>query len=577
MNKTLELRYKGPAEVEETSEGLIVRGVVNQPGSWSEPLPAADGKTFVERVMPNVFDNALSRGNNVKFLDRHNKDKILASTKAGSLTLEEKNGELVMEARIAPTSYGVDAYTLIKTGEMAQMSFGMAVLDDVWENDGGTLKRSITDLYLSEISCVPDPAYSQSVIEARSSEITPVEVPNIEERDYSNMNDKKALNEEKQELLAKLDTFTTIEEQRSLEPKEEARQQSIVNQVNQINEQIKALESKNKNIKKEEVRNMEQLTKTQEEIRAVEQYIRKQDGEELRTMQTTGAGALTIPTTLHGEIIERLYEVAPLFGKARQFTPVNGYLDILKENVLGDAAFMGELVNITPQDFTMQKVTLDQKRVTSAIELSNHLINDAGVDVVSYSKNALARRVGQLLDRKIISGRKSQNEFEGLQSAVAINDAVTAASATAVTIDELYALYLSLNPEYIPGAVWVMNRNTFNQIAKLKNSKTDEFYLARDVAEKGPVYKLFGQPVLINDACVDMVTGSRPIFFGNLSEGYAVMVKQGLTLNHVTQDSAQALKGSQLLVLEAYMDGKLINEKAFVALRMSGVPVVYPA
>jgi HK97 family phage major capsid protein len=257
----------------------------------------------------------------------------------------------------------------------------------------------------------------------------------------------------------------------------------------------------------------------------------------------------------------------------RQFTPVAGNLDILRESGLGTAAWIGEGSSISPTDFTMDKVTLNQKRVGTAVELSQHLINDSGIDVVGYSTNVLSRRLGLELDRKMIVGQKA-TQFEGLQGNINISE-VTAASATAIAIDELEQLYLALNPEFVPNAVWVMNRATFNMIAKLKDAN-GQYFLVRDVAETGVTYRLFGRPVLINDAVDNHATGSRSVLFGNFEAGYATMIKKGIELQDVT-DSTQALKGSRLLMLDGYMDGKIYNENAFKWLRVTGTAVNYPA
>ncbi len=120
-------------------------------------------------------------------------------------------------------------------------------------------------------------------------------------------------------------------------------------------------------------------------------------------------------------------------------------------------------------DFTMTKVRLDQKRVGTAIELSQHLVNDSGIDVVNYAINILSRRLGITLDASILIGDKA-TELEGILKDVTIED-ITSISSTAITIDELFDVYNAMHPHYVGEAVWVVNRQTFNMIAKLKNDK----------------------------------------------------------------------------------------------------------
>ena len=113
----------------------------------------------------------------------------------------------------------------------------------------------------------------------------------------------------------------------------------------------------------------------------------------------------------------------------------------------------------------MEKITLEQKRVGTAIELSQQLINDSGIDVVGYSTKLLTRRLGLTVDAAILIGDKTKGEFEGILNDVTVPD-ITAASSTAITIDELLTLNNSIHPDYVKDAVFIVNRQVFNEIAK---------------------------------------------------------------------------------------------------------------
>jgi HK97 family phage major capsid protein len=105
-------------------------------------------------------------------------------------------------------------------------------------------------------------------------------------------------------------------------------------------------------------------------------------------------------------------------------------------------------------------------------------------------------------------------------------------------------------------------------IAKLKDGN-GHYFLVRDVATTGVTYKLFGQPVFINDAMPDPAAGARSVLFGNFAEGYATMTKKGLNMQHISGDTTQALRGSHLIMLDGYMDGKIYNENAFKFLKQA--------
>lgn len=574
-NQTIEQRSFNLSEVNQSSDGFFVRGLVNPSGEWSQTLYDKHGNPFIERVMPSVFENALKRGNDVKLLLEHDKNMLLARTKDETLKLTETSRGLEMEANLVPSNQSEHIHALIKRGTLNKMSFGMVVLDDEWEQVDGVNKRSITELALYECSIVSDPAYEDSSVEARSKNIVEdVEVPNLTERNYQTMKfesmTSKQLEERKQELLSEANEIeeSKATEQRSFTPSEQLRQEAILNEIRTINEQI---DLKNKTQRNGEITMTNALTTQEQETRAVEQFLRKQDGEEVRAMQANygtqaGTGFLTIPTTLSNVIVKKLMENAPIFARTQNFTPEAGFVEILREKSIGTAGFVGEMMDVTANDFTMDKVRLDQKRVGTAIELSQHLVNDSGIDVVGYSIGLLSRRLGLTLDNSVLIGKKD-SEFEGILNDLTIGEQAGLAT-NAITVDELLDLYNSMHPEYIGGAVWVVSRQTFNMIAKLKNAKTDEYHLVRDVVNGGPEYRLFGQPVLINDTMPAPEAGQRAVLFANFSEGYVTMTKKGLNLQHITSDTKQALRGSQLIVLDGYMDGKILNPNAIKVLKM---------
>ncbi|PGQ40520.1 phage major capsid protein [Bacillus thuringiensis] len=551
-----------------------MRGLVNPTGKDSHILYDKHGNPFIECVEPGVFDDALKRGNDVKLLLEHDKNMLLARTKDETLKLTETSRGLEMEATLVPSNQSEHIHALIKRGTLNKMSFGMVVLDDEWKKENDVDKRFIKKLALYECSIVSDPAYEDSTIEARSNDIRQdVEIPTSEERNQEIMNlenmSVKELDEYKQELLEESQQIDNkVEtENRSITSSEQLRQEAIWDKVQKVKEQIQSVESRNLSQRKEEIIMTNTQLNQEQEIRGIEQFLRRKDGEELRTMVTNSEpGKITVPTTLSNVIIEKLSENAPIFARTRNFTPVAGYLDILREDNIGFAGFVGELEALPESEFSMNKVTLSQKRVGTYVELSNQLINDSGIDIVGYAARILGRRLGLTVDSSVLIGNK-EKEFEGI-----LNDDITlkpqiALSDKAITIEELLDLHNSMNPVYIKGAVWVMGRQTFNMIAKLKDNN-GQYFLVKDVAETGVTYKLFGQPVIINDTMPAPEAGEKAVIFANFEEGYATMTKKGMNLQLIDSDKESALKGITTLMLDGYMDGKILNPPAIKVLKM---------
>lgn len=208
-NKQIELRFN-PSKIESDNDGnLNVSGYVNKTDQPSNILGTT--RKFIEKISKGAFKNALSKKErDIDFLAEHDSTKLLSSTRNQSLELTEDENGLFMKATIAPTSWGKDTYTLIKSGLYSNMSFGFKVLKDNWKKTGsGLYERTISELELFEVSVVKNPAYSSSTIAARGIDvIDEIDVPEEIRMEENNM-DEQTL---EQKLSAFEDAISAIGE-----------------------------------------------------------------------------------------------------------------------------------------------------------------------------------------------------------------------------------------------------------------------------------------------------------------------------------------------------------------------------
>lgn len=309
------------------------------------------------------------------------------------------------------------------------------------------------------------------------------------------------------------------------------------------------------------------------ELRGMEQFLRRREGEELRDVHYSNSenttannanplGEFLVPTQIHNEIVELLGETSPVFEAARKFTSVTGNLKIAREDGNFDEGFIGETVDANKLQPKLKAVTLNQKRVGAAIQLTQQLINDSGVDIVSYAQGRLARSVAKTIERGILVGPKAgENEDEAFRPVIGDKNVLTIDVAKAIDVPDLLNIYGTLNPGYLEGSMWVMSRPMFNKVMQLKDGD-GTFLIFRGLVDGKPGYSLFGCPVHVSD----VLTGENAdkIVFGNFQAGYGMLIKKGMNLINVTQDTTQALAGGQLSILDTYMDGEVYNPNALV-------------
>ncbi len=148
---------------EETEDKKIIAGYAAVFEKLSVPFFG-----FKEKIQKGAFSKALKQ-NNVRALWNHNSDLVLGAKRSGTLMLEEDEKGLRFEIVVPDTQAGRDAYTLVKRGDVDQMSFGFRVIGQVWdESDPKNIIRTLTEVDLQEVSLTPFPAYKQTSAKTRS-------------------------------------------------------------------------------------------------------------------------------------------------------------------------------------------------------------------------------------------------------------------------------------------------------------------------------------------------------------------------------------------------------------------------
>lgn len=376
----------------------------------------------------------------------------------------------------------------------------------------------------------------------------------------------KELREQRNSLLDKMDEITykvnengTGKESRNLTSKESEEFEKLVNEVRTIDSQINEL----KNTKGQKVEEREMAdNKLVEQRSALNSFIRndrKGLEERAQYVNTTNDGDVLIPEQIADEILRKMEEASPVFEQARKYPSVNGTLKIAKENTDDQAGFVGENEEIPSIALKFKHVTLTQKRVGAAVTLTQQLLNDSAMDLLSYSADLLARRTARAVEKSIFKGLGQERGFVGiLSNEVTDSEDLNKVKISAnVTVEELADITGSLNPAYLDGAAFYMSREVFNGIRKLKDGTGD--LLLQNGTVNGVIGStILGFPVYVSDV-LDKKDG---IIFGNIGAAYGIMVKQGFSLKHVNGDTQQTLNGTQLLAFDGYMDGNVINPEA---------------
>lgn len=128
----------------------------------SQPIPLDDkGNTFLERVMPGAFDEAI-RTNEIKSFWNHDSRLILGRMSNQTLSLRSTPQGIEFEATPpVGVSYISDLQALMDQGYVYQCSFGFHIPTGGcrWLTEDGKRICELVKCDLREVSVVSDPAY----------------------------------------------------------------------------------------------------------------------------------------------------------------------------------------------------------------------------------------------------------------------------------------------------------------------------------------------------------------------------------------------------------------------------------
>ena len=124
-----------------------------------------------EEIAPTAFDGALL--DDVRALINHDTTLVLGRTKANTLELKTDSTGLWGRITINPNDTdAVNLYERVARGDVDQCSFGFEIVKEEtdWRDDG-TVKWTLKEVKLFEVSPCTFPAYEQTGIQARKVQV----------------------------------------------------------------------------------------------------------------------------------------------------------------------------------------------------------------------------------------------------------------------------------------------------------------------------------------------------------------------------------------------------------------------
>ena len=272
---------------------------------------------------------------------------------------------------------------------------------------------------------------------------------------------------------------------------------------------------------------------------------------------TDSEGGYLVPDEYERTLVEALEEENNFRQMAKVIKTSSGDRKIPVVASKGTASWIDEEGAYPESDDSFGQVSIGAYKLGTMIKVSEELLNDSVFDLQSYISREFARRIGAKEEEAFFTGDGKGKPLGVLAATGGAETGVTAASATAVTADELMDLYYSLKSPYRKKSVWVLNDSTIKAIRKLKDNNGQ--YLWQPSLTAGAPDMILGRPIKTSAYMPAIAAGAKTIAFGDFSY-YWIADRQGRSFKRLNE--LFAATGQVGFLASQRVDGKMILAEA---------------
>ncbi len=280
---------------------------------------------------------------------------------------------------------------------------------------------------------------------------------------------------------------------------------------------------------------------------------------------TDSEGGYLVPDEFERTLVEGLLEENIFRQLAKVITTSSGDRKIPVVASKGTASWVDEEGAIPESDDAFTQVSIGAYKLATMIKVSEELLNDSVFNLESYIVQEFARRIGSKEEEAFFIGDGVGKPTGIFHTTGGAELGITAASATAITVDEIMDLFYSLKSPYRKKAIFTMNDATVKLIRKLKDGNGQ--YLWQPSITAGEPDTILNRPVKTSSYVPVAAAGGKPIAFGDFGY-YWVADRQGRSFQRLNE--LFAVTGQVGFKASQRVDGKLILPEAIKILQMKG-------
>ena len=271
---------------------------------------------------------------------------------------------------------------------------------------------------------------------------------------------------------------------------------------------------------------------------------------------TDSKGGVLVPEEFEAKLIDGLLEENVL-RKLATIINTGGDHQVPVIASKGTASWVAEEGAIPESDDAFGKLTLGAFKLATTIKVSDELLNDSVFNIEKYLAQGFATRIGSKEEEAFAVGDGAGKPTGIFHTTGGGQLGITAASQTAITLDEILDLFYSLKAPYRRNAAFLMNDTTVKAIRKLKDS-TGQYLWQASVKENEPD-TLIGKPIYTSSYVPAIAAGKKTVAFGDFSY-FWIADREGRSFKRL--DELYAITGQVGFVATQRVDGKVILPEA---------------